>query len=736
MLASPAQAQSSEQWRFEGEVSCELVQFQVIDENIRDLLGQAQYAQTSGDLTQAIDRLNSAIAAIQTLPRAEDKTIAIGSLLVISHTNNDPLTLLEIFQVALSTQEESLRFQQTLAQAGTVIASLDVGYSSRKAEAWVRLASLYRSLEQIDLATTALIQAQSAATTIADPAIQANALIDIAEGYLALEQTASVGSLLQQAQMLTAEIEQDTHKQTVLAALAVAYAHLGESDQAISLTQSISPDNYRHSFTLQQIVGADLDRGNLDTALETASLIPKTPYRAIALSQVGLAQWQGGQRESAIALFEQAVALAQTTENPDYDLAQVLEIYGQAQPGETAAIAQTLQNPDQKIKVLSQLALQYHHQGDAAAVTSLTAMVLETLQEIPQDWQWFLVQEQLVKNSLAAGAYDQAITYVDGLANSTSYYDLAVALNDIAQQAVKTGNFDTAIQAAVAIPAGRWDEQTEALTAIISGYLEQGQTAPALQLIESFSEESVVIGASVYLVQQLYATDRVDETNGLLAAVQNRVALLSEPDMKMQAQVDLLTVPLSTEMKASLWTELETTLQQIADTWSRDAALVRATDRMVKAEHYSLAAELAWLMSVDFEQQQKISEILEAAIAAEEYDTAQVLLQQSTLPAQQTHWLLNLSDRYRQQNQLPQATALLEQAEAFALTIPDPESRQIILGREGHTIVEDDRDRASQLEAIALRYAQMGQPTIATATLDHIEDTDLREYLKQKVGCW
>lgn len=744
-------------------IDCDQEQVLALGDTIRDLLDQTRLHIAAGNVEQAFERFSWSVTAMRQLPTSEAR---IGSLVSIlePRSGNLPNFMEAFYQAVLQPppdqgqqhrgqtetdnlapstlsseyQENKRHLQQAITQLSTVVDSLDVSYSARKAEYWVHIAALYSTLDAVDLATQALQQAETAVITIQDDTIKANTLIKITEGYLAIGIIEPTHTLLQQTQVLAANIENGQHQQTTRAKLAIALANSGNRDQAIAVAQAMTANSYRYSTTLQQLVAIDLSQQQIDGALTLTDQIPQPSRRAESLSHIGLYHWQAGQQEQSRAVFEQAVAVAENTENRDTDLAQVLAQYVQAFPNAALPLIQTLENPDQKTDLFSQLALFYHRQGNLEQASQLTQLTLSALQEISSDWQWFTVQEKLVPEALAVAAYDQAIVYANGFQQSTGRYNREEALHDIAKFAIQSDQIKVAQQIIEDLETSHWSSRISILESLALTYLKLEQPEQALALIEQYAttEPRLALGLSNRLVQEFDNQGLTDITDNLITSGYNNIMQLSDPEEKSRALGSFLKLPISPELERTILSEFERSLHQLPDPWLRNNVLEHTAEDLIRAEQYEQATHLAQLISDEYTQDLKIGEIVEAAIATEQYDLAQTLLEQLDQPEFQTQWLLKLSDRYRQQNQINQSIQVLEQTRQIVQTIADPESRQLVFGNDGGTIIEDDTDRASRLEDIALRYAQMGQPTEARETLGLIEEATLRQHLLQKVRCW
>jgi hypothetical protein len=132
---------------------------------------------------------------------------------------------------------------------------------------------------------------------------------------------------------------------------------------------------------------------------------------------------------------------------------------------------------------------------------------------------------------------------------------------------------------------------------------------------------------------------------------------------------------------------------------------------------------------------QRLQTVAFMALAQNRFDIATAIVPQSTVANGQTQLLLAIAQRYTDLKQSDKALPFLAEAFKVAQTIPGDESQFDRLGAEGGTVIEMENDRGSLIEAIAVQYARMKQPTQAVKVANTLQDQKTREQALEKVKC-
>lgn len=151
------------------------------------------------------------------------------------------------------------------------------------------------------------------------------------------------------------------------------------------------------------------------------------------------------------------------------------------------------------------------------------------------------------------------------------------------------------------------------------------------------------------------------------------------------------------------------------------------------AQQYEFAIEIARGMEEEGEQRRLLSEAVAQLLETEQYDVALPVIEALPKPEEQTRFLLEVADRYIARDEIDRATEILTRAFAVAQTIEGPESRTIQVREDLE--VDDSSDRGSMLEAIALKYAEVGQYNQAVEVARMLQNPGNRDSLLQRLGC-
>jgi hypothetical protein len=117
------------------------------------------------------------------------------------------------------------------------------------------------------------------------------------------------------------------------------------------------------------------------------------------------------------------------------------------------------------------------------------------------------------------------------------------------------------------------------------------------------------------------------------------------------------------------------------------------------------------------------------------FDLVLPIVTQITPANRKTQLLLAIAQRYRELRQPDKALPILAQAFEVAQTIPGDESQFDRLGADGSTVIDMSDDRGSLLEAIAVQYHRLRQPTQALKVANTLQDKQTREQALQLIKC-
>jgi len=176
--------------------------------------------------------------------------------------------------------------------------------------------------------------------------------------------------------------------------------------------------------------------------------------------------------------------------------------------------------------------------------------------------------------------------------------------------------------------------------------------------------------------------------------------------------------------------------QSITDPSSNSYTLRVMAEQYIYEEQYDSAFAITQAIKDTSERSAKLQQITEKYIDAGRYDTALQVVNTLEAPSDKARWLVAIANKYIQTEQTNKASEILAQAFQITQTIEGPESKVFRFGAEGGTQVDDPYDRASLLEEIALKYAQVGQYNQALQVAKKIEDASNRNQLSQRLACY
>lgn len=611
----------------------------------------------------------------------------------------------------------------------------------------VNLAETHQQLQQPQQARILLDRALVSSQLILEPEQRIEATTLLAEAYLDLNDREQAMTLIHQASGDLEEVSYPPQREVSYSQVAIAYIRAGEIEPALELIPRIEIDDYLRGLTQLEVVQAYLQDHRLTDALTFSRTITRYDIQVRANASIAEYSVDQGNLDLVDDLFAEATELTQAD---PVSRQEMLERYAAIQPAAALPLARSLNTPEARLATLAAIARHYEVTDQTTEAVSLLEEVVATLQQIPADWQNFEASH-LIDKAIAAGAYQQAIQLVSGMVEP--YIDSrADQLGEIAYQATIRGNREAAQQAIAQMPENVSVALSHALQRIARFYVRQNQVDEALAVLQANSH--VVRGA--YRVQvlaaiaaEVYLLGGIDPATPLFAQILQAVEDLPQPGEQVTARLALAQAYGQTAQSAQALEQLEQVRQVLAAASPDDFSLVTGDDgfnligvlqlsieNFSEAEQHDLALQVAQMLPEFAQGNYILQNAIEQAIAAEQYESVLPYLEKLELPETQTRILLRISDRYQQSADREQALALLSQALTITHTIPDPESRVLVFGNEGGTVVEDDFDRASLYEKIALRYIQMGQLEDARQVMNQIQDVTIRDRVTQRMRCW
>jgi tetratricopeptide (TPR) repeat protein len=159
---------------------------------------------------------------------------------------------------------------------------------------------------------------------------KAFALANVASEYAKLGNNGKASGLLSQASEIARRTRDAAYKEWMLATVACGYIHVGHYEEASQMAQSVQEVSYRKA-----IARSYADAGQYETAMEIANLMDEAGDRTDVLICIATACEGSGQGDKAAEVLLQALAGAQTIDDPYLKASNLLEVARQyARTGE------------------------------------------------------------------------------------------------------------------------------------------------------------------------------------------------------------------------------------------------------------------------------------------------------------------------------------------------------------------------------------------------------------------
>jgi tetratricopeptide (TPR) repeat protein len=278
-----------------------------------------------------------------------------------------------------------------------------------------------------------------------------------------------------------------SEKSSTLSSIAEQLVQVGDYQQALEVTQSIS--NVRsQTGALIKLVEQLVQVGDYQQAQAVAQSIREATDRVSTLSKLAEQIAQSGD-------YQQAQEVAQSISDEGWQssaLSKVVRCLIQAGDYQQAqAVAQSIRNTSSRVSALSDLAAQFAQMGDSR-VSALLSLALEAAQTISDDVYW--KSEALINISgqfAQLGDYQQA----QAVAKSISDADYRVrALGKLAAQLAQMGDYqqalsllNIALNAVESINNNR--NKSSALSNLAKQFAQLGAYQQAREVAQSISDE-------------------------------------------------------------------------------------------------------------------------------------------------------------------------------------------------------------------------------------------------------
>ncbi|BCL39974.1 tetratricopeptide repeat protein [Nostoc sp. MS1] len=716
--------------------TCQQQQQQNTQIQINILVSDFEQDIPAGRNEQAIGRINQ---AIQIALKAKNSTVTrtFLSQLVDSYLPQESLLGRLAQQIELSQKPQ---FRQLLTSVTSLAQSLNSSYSVAKTQSLTRIANYHRIIGEQQQALSLLTQALAASQSVKGAEFQTKALTPIAQEYLALKQTAQAEQILAQSLQFAQQIQpkEPIRRVLVLEPIAVTYAQLGKTERALQLIPAISDTYYRSKIRFE-VVKQLTQTNQLEAAQKLAQNIETPEFKARGFVEIALAAANKGQQQLADQTFAAALQATSSDSNAVYLQAPLIQTYAKGGQRDAAyKAAQKLQNVEQKALTLGIIVNEYSKAGQIQKVEQIIAELTPLIQT-PEAIDNVGFLQNILVNSLAEKQYKLAFDLV----NKTKRNDFIGReewFSRIGDAAIQAGNLELPLQIAQSLDKADIDQRNRLLQKVAYGYAQNKQLERALSIIRQINNSS----NSPYKVETLAlvatASGKTAQTDKLLNQATAEARKLQPQQRAFAlASVAQAFIKIGNQPQANkLLTEAIQAVQTEKDSSVRENILLRISEPFIAAKQYNAALQVIKAIPTttrDYRLPELAKLVIENSEDASEI--VNILSKNTKNPENKTRGLINIAETYLRSQKIPTAKQVSDLAFAAAKTIPDPESRVLTFGNPPDiTVVDDDGDRASSLEKIALLKAKTGDYNQALVVAQVIQDKKLREQLIQLLLCY
>ncbi|MBD2731180.1 hypothetical protein H6G96_33910 [Nostoc sp. FACHB-892] len=716
--------------------TCQQQQQQDTQIQINILVSDLEQDIPAGKNEQAISRINQ---AIQIALKAQNSTVTRTFLTQLFDSYLPQESLLgRLAQQIEPSQKPQLR--QLLTSLTSLTQSLNSSYSVAKTQSLTRIANYFRIIGEQQQALSLLTQALTTSQSIKGAEFQTKALTPIAQEYLALKQTVQAEQILAQSLQFAQQIQpqEPIRRVLVLETIAVTYAQLGKTERALQLVTSISDPYYRSRIRFE-VVKQLTQTNQLEAAQKLAQNIETPEFKGRSFVEIALADGNKGQQQLADQNFAAALQATGNDSNAVYLQAPLIQTYAKGGQKDAAyKVAQRLQNVEQKALTLGIIANEYSKAGQLQKVeqiiTELTPLI-QTPEAI--DNVGFL--QNILANSLAEKQYKLAFDLVSKTKRN-DFMGREDWLSRITDAAIKARNIELPLQIAQKMDKADIDQRNRLLQKVAEGYAQNKQLERALSIVQQINNS----GNSVYKVQTLAlvatAFGKTAQTDKLLNQATAEARKLA-PQQRAFALVSVAQAFLkigNQPQAKKLLAEAIQAVQTEKDSSVRDNLLQRMSEPFIAAKQYNAALQIIQAIPTttrDYRLPELAKLVIENGSDASEI--VNILSQNTKNPENKTRGLISIGETYLRTQKIQSAKQVSDLAFAAAKTISNPESRVLNFGNPPDiTVVDDDGDRASSLEKIALLKAKISDYNQALVVAQVIQDKKLREQLVQQLLCY
>lgn len=636
-----------------------------------------------------------------------------------------------------------------LAEALQTVQTLSNNQSYAKTKSLAAIARHYAAIGQTNQALTILDQSVQTEKSIQGAEFKTQALTAIAQAYVAagkLEQAS--GILAQSLRHATTVQNQNPYRQgELLAAVASTYAQAKQYNQALQVAQRITNAPYHKASAISAVALEYAQQKELEKALTTAQKIEShkdmADIKAKLLAKIGSQYIQAGKLEQAAKVFAQAIQTAQIVDSP-YEQSRILSdvIVNYAQAGQQDAALQLLRKTASfdyfKSKTLAAIAISYAKAGQQAKASQALSQTLATIAATSDTNEKSNARTDIISSFIEAKRFDFAAQIAQAIEDEFTRAD---TLREIALQAADAGQTDLAMQIIQSLETKFVDHRSSVLHRVALAHTKAEQYDKALQVAQMLDSRLAYRAKTLAAIAtQLHKAGQSQRASTIFTQAVQAANAAEDANSKISALGAVALAYANTQQLKPASQTLSQALQigQTIEEGNLQGAAFRETaEQLISAQHYDLAFQVAQGLKDGYEQSSILQGIFVQSIEAGQYAKAYPVINSLKTPEEKARWLVAIARQYVQVGNTTQASQILAQALQVTLTIEGPESKTLVFrAPPDQTIVDDDSDRGSFLEAIALEYAKAGQHTQARQVAQRLENNAIRTRLNQRLACY
>ncbi|MFG6103085.1 hypothetical protein U2F10_12580 [Leptothoe sp. EHU-05/26/07-4] len=660
-----------------------------------------------------------------------------------------------------------------LTSANTLVQGIPDDYRFEKSGLLTKTAAGYAALGEQTTALDLLSQARQLAANVQGAGLQTTALTMVGRQYAAVGAGAIAievaNQALQQAETINPQ-DSDRQAQT-LAAIAVIYAEAGDIGQALQLAKSIEQP-YAQENAMGSIALSAARLGQMDQAADLVQQLTLDEPTIEASKNIGVYLAKRDDQAQAQLYFDQAItAIA----NHGYPGPLFTETMLDAGLSETTMKALAVAPGDQfKVDGLMDLATYYANvENNKAVASDALQQAMTATAEVEQDYMQRDLWEKIYKRAIELENYDLALAAVDMLVAKGLSFNEIEDYTTIAVAAAKSGQIESALKATEQIDPSYIANTNRAWGEIAVAYAVAGDFDTAFATVEKtnsfpgpdYVRALVRIGLQQQQGGLLEAADvTVEQAHQVAQAIDNEpdqlIALnaiaLEHARMGLTEAANNFLEPVLVTLKAQSTDDLWM-LQPLVEAWAEIGEYGFAVQMLdaVPEEYPESPRWKTLLVDRLIEDQEDYATALEviesredsAIKAAEMMRVAELYFRDGK--TDQTLKILNrvanasdvgvdqwlrMAELYSYLGQTESIVPLLDRAFEVAKTVPGEESQVIYLRED--LAVDDEQDRGSLYEKIAVAYGRNGSYDRGLAVAEQLQDTLNRNQTMDRLNCY